>query len=143
MKAIEWIEKVREAHEDCSYYRAAQMLGISRQSVSNYKTGRTPTLDSVTAQKVEELLNLPAGTVITDQEAEREQNPKVAAVWRHLGKLAIGERGSAVAGALATNCLALFGVVVTYQGVITDGIRNYCILCSIDGIRKRVILAPV
>lgn len=104
MKAIDWIERVRARHE-CSYYRAAELMGVGRAAVSNAKNGRSLTLDAVTAKRVEELLDLPEGTVLVDQEAERAPTPEIRAVWQRLGKLMTDAGRGAAVGVVVTFCL--------------------------------------
>lgn len=76
MKAAEWIDRVKAKRGWDSDYRVAKELGLSRATVSKYRT-RTPTLDEESAVKVAGALGMnPAGIVI-DQLIERSNSPEV------------------------------------------------------------------
>lgn len=78
MKASEWIDRVKTEKGLTSDYSVAAMLGITRSTVSKYRS-KTPTLDEDTAEKVAAVLKInPAGIVI-DQAAERAKNPATRA----------------------------------------------------------------
>lgn len=98
MKASEWIDAVAAAEGDCSDYRVAKILGISKQAVSNYRT-RGGTLDDAVAHRVEVRLGLKPGSVMFDQLQELATDPEVRAIWQRFAKM--------VAGAAATATLAV------------------------------------
>lgn len=74
MKAIEWIDKVKTARHVESDYAAAKVLGISKQTVSQFRT-RGTTMDEDTALKVAEVLGERPAAIILDQAAERVKSP--------------------------------------------------------------------
>lgn len=73
MKAAAWIDKVKAARGWESDYRVAKELGISRNTISNYRT-KTPTLDEDTAEKLAAALGIDPAGIIIDQVAERSKN---------------------------------------------------------------------
>lgn len=76
MKAAEWIDRVKSAKGIESDYGAAKLLGLSRATVSKYRS-RTPTLDEDSAIKVANALGERPEAVMLDQYAERTQNPEI------------------------------------------------------------------
>lgn len=74
MKAADWIDKVKLAHGWESDYRAAKELGLSRNTISTYRGGRSDTMDEDTAVKVASALGHPAEVVLLDQAMERSKN---------------------------------------------------------------------
>lgn len=81
MKAAEWIDRAKAAQGWESDYRAAKELGLSRATVSKYRS-RTPTLDDESAVKVAHALGIPLASIIIDQAAERTKNPEVKAALK-------------------------------------------------------------
>jgi len=78
MKAAAWIDRVKAVHGWESDYRVAKELGLSRSSVSGYRS-KTPTLDEETAIKVAAALGVDPAGIIIDQMAERQKSPEVRA----------------------------------------------------------------
>lgn len=76
MKAAEWIDRVKEKRGWDSDYRVAKELGLSRATVSKYRT-RTPTLDEDIAVKVAQALGLNPAGIVLDQIVERTKSPEV------------------------------------------------------------------
>jgi transcriptional regulator with XRE-family HTH domain len=86
MNTWDYIERVRASNGGCSDYRVAQILGISRQSMSNYKLGQRDG-DEELAAKIAIELGLPAPRVIADLRLERakaEGNTMMAEVWEQI-----------------------------------------------------------
>lgn len=79
MKASEWIDRVKKQHGWTSDYKAAQELGMSRNTISNYRGGVRLTLDEENAIKVAEALGQAPEAVVLDQYAERTKSPAVRA----------------------------------------------------------------
>lgn len=71
MKALEWIERVKAARGWDSDYRAAKELGMSRNTISNYRGGLRQTLDEDNAIKIATALGERPEAVLLDQYAER------------------------------------------------------------------------
>lgn len=74
MRAIEWIDKVKAAHHVESDYAAAKVIGVGKQTVSNFRT-RGTTMDEDTAIKVAAALGERPAAIILDQAAERVKSP--------------------------------------------------------------------
>jgi transcriptional regulator with XRE-family HTH domain len=101
MKASEWIDRVKSECGWESDYRVAKELGLSKATVSAYRT-RTPTLDDDTAVKVAAALGTEPELIILDQVAERTKNDEArAAIGRVLQRL-----GGIAATVLMTVALA-------------------------------------
>lgn len=84
MKAAEWIDRVKIARGWDSDYRAAKELGLSRNTISTYRGGKSGTMDEDTAVKVAQALGLDAAAVIVDQVAERSKSPEISAALHAL-----------------------------------------------------------
>ena len=83
MNTWDYIERVRARNNGCSDYRIAQILGISKQSMSKYRSAGTPADDEIAA-KIAVALDLPPMRVIADLRAgraEAEGNKLMASVW--------------------------------------------------------------
>ena len=80
MKATDWIDRVKTAKGWESDYRAAKELGLSRSSVSGYKS-KTPTLDEDTSIKVAHALEINPALVLADQAMERAKNEEAKTAW--------------------------------------------------------------
>jgi predicted transcriptional regulator len=77
MKAAEWIDRLKASQGIESDYRVAQVLEVSKQTVSTYRAKQDATMDEQTSIKVARLLGVnPAGLVL-DQVAERTQSPEL------------------------------------------------------------------
>ena len=85
MKAADWIDRVKKQRGWDSDYRVAKELGMSRASVSNYRS-RTPTLDEETAIKVASALGERPEAILLDQYAERTKNPEVRSALLEAGR---------------------------------------------------------
>lgn len=78
MKAADWIDRVKTQAGITSDYGVAKALGLSRTTVSKYRS-TTPTLDEDTALRVAEALGERPEAVLLDQYAERTKSPEVRA----------------------------------------------------------------
>jgi transcriptional regulator with XRE-family HTH domain len=78
MKASEWIDRVKTQSGITSDYGVAKALGLSRTTVSKYRSS-TPTLDEDTAIRVAQVLGERPEAVLLDQYAERTKAPEVRA----------------------------------------------------------------
>lgn len=78
MKAAQWIDLVKVYRQWDSDYRTAKELGLSRNTISMYRS-RTPTMDEETAVVVADALELDPATVLLDQVAERSKSEAVRA----------------------------------------------------------------
>lgn len=78
MKASDWIDRVKSQAGIASDYGAAKALGLSRATVSKYRS-TTSTLDEESAIKVAHALGERPEAVLLDQYAERTKTPEVRA----------------------------------------------------------------
>lgn len=76
MKAFQWIDLVKVYRQWESDYRAAKELGLSRNTISMYRS-RTPTMDEETAVVIADALEIDPATVLLDQVAERSKSDVV------------------------------------------------------------------
>jgi transcriptional regulator with XRE-family HTH domain len=79
MKAINWIDKLKSVKHWESDYRIAKELGLSRNTISNFRCGRNQTMDDETAAKVAHAMGENPVAIIIDQVAERSKNPEIRA----------------------------------------------------------------
>ena len=79
MKAAQWLDQAKKVKGWESDYRAAKELGLSRSTVSVYRSKADATLDEDTAVKLANVLGINAAGIIIDQVAERSKNPEVRA----------------------------------------------------------------
>lgn len=107
MKASGWIDRVKAARGWDSDYRVAKELGISRQTVSGYRSERY-TLDEDSAIKVAHALEQPPEAILVDQVAERAKNPEAKAAWLHIAqRLQTGAANLSLVVSIAIVLLAL------------------------------------
>jgi hypothetical protein len=78
MKAVEWIDRVKSINGIASDYGVAKALGLSRQTVSGYRS-RMSTLDEDASIRVAQALGERPEAVILDQAAERVKSPEARA----------------------------------------------------------------
>lgn len=92
MKAAAWIDRVKTAHHWESDYRVSKELGLSRNTISNYRAGRSDTMDDDTAVKVATALGAAPELVLIDQAVERSKSEAartaLGAALRRLGGVA-------------------------------------------------------
>src|SRR5690349_9184536 len=89
MKAAEWIDRVKKTRQIDSDYAAAKTLGLSRGTVSKYRTGTTPTLDEDSALSVAAALDIPGEAVLLDQFIERTKNPAARSALSRMAREAL------------------------------------------------------
>lgn len=82
MKAAQWLDQAKKVKGWESDYRAAKELGLSRSTVSVYRSKADATLDEETAVKLAKVLGIPAAGIVIDQVAERSKNPEVRDMLR-------------------------------------------------------------
>lgn len=84
MKASEWIDRVKKQHGWDSDYRAAKELGLSRNTISNYRGGIRQTFDEDVAIKVAHALKVPVESVLVDQVMERTKDSEARSAWQRV-----------------------------------------------------------
>ena len=82
MKAINWIDKLKTVKHWDSDYRAAKELGLSRNTISNFRCGRNNIMDDETSVKVALAMGENPAAIIIDQVAERSKDPAISAKLR-------------------------------------------------------------
>lgn len=78
MKAIDWIDRAKSITGITSDYGIAKALGLSRQTVSGYRS-RLSTLDEDASIKIAQVIGARPEAVILDQAAERVKSPEARA----------------------------------------------------------------
>lgn len=86
---IEFLDAVKVKYSLPSDYALAQILGITRSSVSKFRVGKD-CLGEETACKVAELLDIEAGYVMACIASERAKKPEVKAAWKHAAEVLYG-----------------------------------------------------
>ena len=84
MKTWDYLERIRARNgADCSDYRLAQILGISRQAMSKYKVEAREADDEVAA-RIAAALDMPAARVLADirhSAAKADGNAILVSLW--------------------------------------------------------------
>lgn len=129
MKASEWIDQLKVARGWESDYRAAKELGVSRNTISNYRSKPDATMDEDTSIRVAQALGAQPELILVDQVIERSKNDEArSALQRALKRL-----GGAVAGVvLAAGLAAPSPAPAAMDPAATDGL---CIMSNEE--RKR------
>jgi len=109
------------------------MIGMTAQLISKHRNGKLVTLDDKYAYALEKALELPHGTIIADQHAEREKDPAMRAVWQRLGKLVTAAGNGVAAGVMAITFWGLTFAPNSAQAnenLFKNQLHNYT-LCAI------------
>lgn len=110
--------KLGEPGQPASDYAAAKALGVSRQAVSRYRTGRGGFDDDV-AIRAAEILGIPAERLLVEVQIERDAPPEVRQLWQRIAaRMAAASLSAAVAAVAVAKPLV-------------------CILCQIVRDRRR------
>jgi len=96
---VQWLAEVKRQHQIESDYALAKLLGVTRQAVSGLVNGHSA-MDTYTAAKVAELVNVDPMKVIASAEAERARNDEKRTFWRKLAACVV--LGTAAAGGAPT-----------------------------------------
>ncbi len=83
MKASVWIDRVKAAKGFESDYKAAKELGLSRATVSLYRS-KSSTLDEDTAVKVALALDVNPVVILADQAMERAKSEPAKKAWQEV-----------------------------------------------------------
>lgn len=78
---IEYLEQVKAARALPSDYALAKVLGISHQSIMQYRSGRSA-LGIETAMKVGEILGIDGHAVYAHGQIERAKKPEISDFWK-------------------------------------------------------------
>jgi hypothetical protein len=131
MKTVEYLDAVKKKLGISSDYALQAPLGVKKQSVSNYRNGRSG-FDSRVAMRVAQILGLEPLVVIADMEIERAATPEVEDFWKQIArKVALVSVITIVTGN---------GVLPSPAGAapVTEVARVGCVLCQIA--RKALLL---
>lgn len=101
MKAADWIDRLKAERGWDSDYRAAKELGLSRNTISNYRSKADATMDDDTAVKVAEALSLEPEIIVIDQVAERSKSGPARAALAGLLEKITGKKFSGLGGGSA------------------------------------------
>ena len=99
--AANFLDDLRAKYDLASDYQVAGMLGLKRQQVSAYRTGKH-TFDDNIATRVAELLDVPAAYVMACMAAQRAKSPALRKTWEKAAKTLAG-----TAVALLVGCSVL------------------------------------
>ncbi len=80
MKTVEFLDALKRQHSIESDYGVSKLLGITRQRLSNYRSGRDFFGDEIASQ-VAQMLGLDPGYVMACAHAERAATAEIRAVW--------------------------------------------------------------
>lgn len=98
------LDDLKRTHGIESDYRVAQLLGITRAAISQYRGGQG--MNDEIALKVAELLDRPKAAVLATLAAERAKTPEARAAWREAVK-ALGGKAAALLLAIAAGGAAV------------------------------------
>ena len=100
MTPSQYLDAIKKRHKIESDYELAQVLGVTRQTISYHRSNKT-TLDNLMCARVAQQLDIDPLHVIADQEQQRAKTPDIAAFWRKLAAGVVMAIGSATLGGLA------------------------------------------
>lgn len=83
MHTYEYLDAIQRQIGTNSDNSVAQILGVSRQAVSRYRSGMGHFDDEIST-KVAEVLNLHPGIVLLDMYAERTKNEATKNLWKEI-----------------------------------------------------------
>ncbi|MBB5469201.1 transcriptional regulator with XRE-family HTH domain [Paraburkholderia sp. CI2] len=83
---VEWVDDVKARLDLPSDYAAAKALGVTRSTVSKYRTGQSVFQDA-TAIRAAEILGIHPFEIIAATRAERSQDERAKAIWRNALRL--------------------------------------------------------
>jgi len=99
MRSYDFIKMYKEKNNLPSDYKTAQMLGITRQSISLYKHGRP--IDEDLALPIAESLGINPSEILIVLAEEKSKSAEAKKAWKMLSKL------SKEAGSISTKLLFL------------------------------------
>lgn len=80
---IDFLERLKAKHDGATDYRIHKILGISKSTVSGWRTGRY-TMDDDAALLIARELDLHPGYVLACAHAERSKSKETAAAWQDI-----------------------------------------------------------
>jgi len=85
MKINEYLDAVKAKLDLPSDYALAKVLGLTHQSIQQYRNGRSA-MGPETCLKVGEILRLDGHAVYADGQIERAKNSQVGEFWREISE---------------------------------------------------------
>lgn len=81
----EYLDAIKEKLDLPSDYAISKVLGITRESVSGFRTGKSP-FGVETAMKVGEILGIDGHKVYSDGQIERAKKPEIRQFWMSISE---------------------------------------------------------
>lgn len=81
---LDFLDRLKAAHDDCSDYRAAQILGISKNTVYSWKEGHV--MSDKTGITLAEIMDISPGYVLACLHAESSKDDRSSQVWAEIAK---------------------------------------------------------
>lgn len=85
MKTTEFLDSVRQRLDLPSDYALAKALGVTRESVSQLRNGKS-SMGIETAMKVGEILQIDGHAVYAMGQIERAKKPEIADFWKSISE---------------------------------------------------------
>lgn len=95
MTTNEILDRLKAEYNLTSDYQLAKKLDISRARVSNYRNMNT-NMDDDLVLKVEDLLEMPEGTLLLEMHAERSKCPEAAKILHKISKQLLAAAASVI-----------------------------------------------
>ena len=104
-----YLDRLAGMHGGCSDYRLAQLLGATKQGVSQWRSEVTQ-MDDRYCMRLAELIRVDPLQVIAEIRAERETDPATVKLWRRMATMAekYGHAAALALAILATTGMATF-----------------------------------
>lgn len=126
----ELLDRIKTELEIASDYRLAQVLGVTKNAITNYRYGKSRPNDEV-GLRMAELLKEDAGHITACLHAERAQSPDVRQLWEKVAmRLQMGFANVKMLAVLAMVSVAACAIpawAALYLASISA--RGVCILC--------------
>lgn len=85
MKTAEYLDAVKNRLDIASDYALAKVLGIARESVNAFRSGRSA-MGIETCMKVGEILNVDGHAVYAQGQIERAKKPEIRDFWQSVSE---------------------------------------------------------
>jgi DNA-binding XRE family transcriptional regulator len=85
MKTVEYLDAVKAKLDIPSDYALAKVLGIARESVNAFRSGRSA-MGIETCMKVGEILRVDGHAVYAHGQIERAKNAQISDFWREISE---------------------------------------------------------
>lgn len=118
MKTVDYLDSVRRQYT-CSDYKAAQLLGVTKQTVSHYRSGKGTFSEGV-AIRAAELLGLDPAEVLIATQAERVKNEEAKRILQRAVRQLKRATAAAVLVTLPFLAGALFPAKDAHAGPSAD-----------------------